>query len=65
MKLSQVLVHVVLSKDRNLAGKMEPYIGRMEIKIKQSYSLCFLRTFHEENCSQSCTWVLFQKKLVS
>lgn len=37
MKLSQVLVHAVLSKDRNLAGKMEPYGGRME---RQPGRLC-------------------------
>lgn len=53
MKLSRVLVHAVLSEDRNLAAKMESYIGRMETKMMQSHSVCFLRTFHEVNCSQS------------
>jgi len=53
MKWSQALVHAVLSKDRNLTGKMDPYVGRMHTEMMQSHSLCFLRTFHEVNCKQS------------
>lgn len=35
----------MLSKDRNLAGKIEPNAGKMETKMVQSHSLYFFIIF--------------------